>query len=99
MRYRYLIAALLVVILLADIGWKTWNERPYIVTGYSIQELAPGRSDVLLTVRYSLPRGNEGRWEVISGTGANQPYACWAVVQIGHRIPNCLRSFKAGFKP
>ena len=52
---------LLVLVLLTDLGYRAWSERPYVVTGYS--ESIPGTPPglVTLTVRYRLPRGAEGR--------------------------------------
>ena len=82
MRYRYLIAALLVVILAADLGWKAWSERPYVVTGYAALQ-----NDV--SVHYTLPAGGVGEIRVPAVVGQY----CWGRVEIGKPLPDCIRSW------
>lgn len=68
--------------LAADLGYRAWSNRPYVVTGYA----ASHEGD--LTVEYTLPQGGRGKWQ---GTRFfSDDFWCWDKAEIGKRIPNCL---------
>lgn len=57
MKYRYLIAALLLVLLVADVGWKAWETRPYVVTGFDRTFVG---NNVFERIHYRVPGGGVG---------------------------------------
>ena len=94
MRYRYLLALALVLLLAADLGWKAWSERPYIVTGIG-KETQGGNG--YLTTHYTLPGGGVGEWRTQLATadavGAFRlNFWCWDKAEIGKKIPDCMRA-------
>lgn len=90
--HRYLLALALVLLLAADLGWKAWSERPYIVTGYGVVAVGDGRA---ATVQYRLPGGGTGEWRVLvtsTGGSAGVVETCALRARIGSNIPDCMRS-------
>lgn len=90
---RYLLALTLVLLLAADLGWKAWSERPYIVTGISsVRSGTPGFFQ--LTARYTLPNKGVGFWEgeATPYEFAQQDFWCWDKAEVGKRIPDCMRA-------
>jgi hypothetical protein len=87
MRTRYLLAAILTLLLLADVGWNAWSERPYVVTGYS---WVLGTGGGVVSVQYRVPGGHEGEWR--APAGYQQTRDCWEQAHIGKAIPRCMRS-------
>ena len=93
MNRLYLIVALLVVLLAADLGWKAWSERPYLVTGYSV--VAAGSGTARRT-EFRLPGGGVGQWQVSlpqDNTVPSPQALCWSRARIGSTIPDCMWSF------
>lgn len=87
---RYLLATLLVVILVADLGYKAWRERPYVVTGSSVEQSG---QDLYVAVRYTLPASGTGEWRrQAKGAGATR---CWGTARVGQLLPACMWSNSA----
>lgn len=86
---RYLLALALVLLLAADLGWKAWSERPYIVTGYGSNI---GDEPPSLVVRYRVPGGGTGEWRSWYVDNRNAAYQCWQIARIGRTIPDCMWS-------
>ena len=87
---RYLLALALVLLLAADLGWKAWSERPYIVTGWSYV-------DDEVSVQYRVPGGGTatsrkdgGFWLVRRGKPAT---SCLDDVKVGRKVPDCVLSY------
>ena len=92
MNRRHLLAALLIAILAADLGWKAWQGRAYVVTGYGYGAVGDGRA---FTVEYTLPGGQRGEWKVpvpLERTTESKVYQCWKQARIGFTIPDCMWS-------
>lgn len=80
------VIALLLVILAADLGWKAWSARPYIVTGISSGLVSNSQR---LSVRYTLPGGaTNGLWEADGREPGD--FWCWDKAEVGKRIPDCM---------
>ena len=96
---RYLLALALVLLLTADLGWKAWSERPYIVTGWS-HGWSGDVSDV--SVQYTVPGGGTatsrelgGVWTVPRGKPAR---SCLDDVKVGRKVPDCVLSYRSAFE-
>ncbi len=86
---RYLLAGLLLVLLVADIAYDRWTERPYIVTA-----IEADTSDILdWSVRYTTPDGGGGMWRYRANEAGRELIDCLRAVQVGKRVPACLESF------
>ena len=90
---RYLLALALSLLLAADLGWKAWSERPYIVTGYGISTLGQNRA---FYVEYRLPGGGTGKWH--QDASLDVVAYCYYTARIGSTIPACMRSYNEAFK-
>ena len=93
MTRRYLLALALSLLLAADLGWKAWSDRPYIVTGYGLTMLGGSRA---FYVEYRLPGGGTGKWQ--HTVDNDYSYPCWSVARIGSTIPTCMRSWNETYR-
>lgn len=84
-RWRYVLIALLVVLLAADLGYRAWSHRPYIVTAWRVET-------GFVTVQYTVPSGGTADWR-FSTSGDSLKYVtdCMPRVEVGKAIPDCVR--------
>jgi len=76
---RWMIVALLLAILLVDVGYKAWATRPYTVTGWALES-----SPNVLRVEFTNPGGGRASIDVPS-VRLND---CYRRIGIGFKIPN-----------
>lgn len=77
---RYLLALALFLLLAADLGWKAWSERPYVVTGWEYR-----RDPVVVRVSYTLPGGGVGHLDTIPSE------ECGGRLGLGYTIPKACQ--------
>ncbi|TAK76003.1 MAG: hypothetical protein EPO16_07995 [Dehalococcoidia bacterium] len=81
---------MLILILAVDLGWKSWSERPYLVTGVGVA--SAGEEGRAYYVNYRVPGGGTGEWRALTPL-APDAFACWSISRIGSTIPTCMRSW------
>lgn len=93
---RYLLALALVLLLAADLGWKAWNERPYVVTAWNVDTSERQTNGI---IEYRLPGGGVSQVMLPSIFQFPNSGNCWRSAKIGQRLPPCAYSWDALLAP
>jgi len=89
---RYFVVAVLLAVLVADLGYRAWSQRPYVVTEWSIDY---SRSQAAGLIRYRLPGGGIGTVILPAIFQYSPSGNCWEKARIGQALPDCAFSWES----